>query len=186
MGVQMGRFAAAAAAHSLAVDSNLAALHFESEPPEMLGDAGGKCARLDGLEDAREGVVARDAVGELEPLAQPAFAQLGESLHEYVGSHPAEHGGKGDEEDLAEMVAGVAAVAGVLNGGEHLETLREAAGIVDFVRISWHSGTLNMPDKVYRSVRKRRVVVSLMYPPWQARGSDTGRATWDWLGIFRA
>jgi hypothetical protein len=27
-----------------------------------------------------------------------------------------------------------------LNGGEDLETLREAAGIVDFVRISWHSG----------------------------------------------
>jgi hypothetical protein len=61
----MGGFAAAAAAQGLAVDGALAALHFETEPSEVLGDARGE----------------------------------------------------GDEEDFAEMVAGVAAVAGVLNGG---------------------------------------------------------------------
>jgi hypothetical protein len=97
--------------------------------------AGGEGSRFDGLEDAREGVLAWNAVGELEPLAQPVFAQFGESLHVFVGSHAAEHGGEGDEEDFAEMVAGVAAVAGILDGGEHFETLREAAGVVDFVRI---------------------------------------------------
>jgi hypothetical protein len=64
------------------------------------------------------------------------------------------------------MVAGIATVAWVLNGGEHLETLREAAGIVDFVGISWHSGILKDQDGVYKPVRDPRVVVSLMYPPW--------------------
>jgi len=43
--------------------------------------------------------------------------------------------GKGDEEDPAEMVAGVAAVVGILNGGGHLKTSRKAAGAFDSVRI---------------------------------------------------
>ena len=51
-GVQMVRFAAAAAAQGLAVDGDLAALHLEAEPPEVHGDACGERARLDGLEDA--------------------------------------------------------------------------------------------------------------------------------------
>lgn len=42
--------------------------------PEMLGDARGERARLDGLEVAREGMVARDAVGKLVPLARPLLA----------------------------------------------------------------------------------------------------------------
>jgi hypothetical protein len=63
-------------------------------------------------------------------------------LYRRTSSHTAEHGGKRDEEDYAEMVAGVSSVAEVLNGGELLENLRKTTGIVDFVRISLHSGIL--------------------------------------------
>ena len=70
--------------------------------------------------------------------------------------------GKGDEEDFSEMMAGIAAIARVLNGGEHLKTFRETTGIVDFVWISGHSGILNIPDEVYRSVRDPYAALSLM------------------------
>ena len=62
--------------------------------------------------DVGEGVGAMDAVGELEPLAQPAFLEFAKLHHQYVGAHAAEQGREGHEEDLAEVMAGVAAVAG--------------------------------------------------------------------------
>ncbi len=83
-------FPAAAAALGLAVDGDLDAQHFEAQPCEMRGDAGGENGRGDGLKDAREGVVGGDAVGELESFPQPVLAQFGELLHEFSGSHAAE------------------------------------------------------------------------------------------------
>ena len=124
--------AAAAAAQSLAVDGDLAAFHGETETGEVGGDAGGEGGGLDGLEDAGEGVGAGDAVGQREPFAQPFFLQLAELFHEFVGSHAAEHGGEGDEEDLAEMVAGVAT--------RRLRSLRGSLGNSRFCRDFWASG----------------------------------------------
>ena len=157
--------AAAAAAQSLAVDGDLAAFHGETETGEVGGDAGGEGGGLDGLEDAGEGVGAGDAVGQREPFAQPFFLQLAELFHEFVGSHAAEHGGEGDEEDLAEMVAGVAAVARVADGREDFEACGEASGIVGFVGISGHPGTLKPQGKEYKSVKLLPVVASLMELP---------------------
>jgi hypothetical protein len=64
------------------------------------------------LEHAREGVVAGKAVGQLEPLVRPVLAQPGKILHDLMGPHAAEHGGKGDEGNFAEMVAGVPPLRG--------------------------------------------------------------------------
>ena len=109
--MEVGGFAAEAAAQSLAVDGDLAALRGETETGEMLGDASGKGGGFDGL-------------GQCEPLAQPIFLQLAELFHEIVGPNAAEYCGEGDEEDLAEMVKRVAAVPRVANGGEDLEAGR--------------------------------------------------------------
>ena len=45
--------------------------------------------------------------------------------------------GKRDEENLAEMVAGVAAVARVAGGGEDFKALGKALGMVIFVSFQW-------------------------------------------------
>lgn len=50
------------------------------------------------MEDAREGAVGGNAVGEFESFAQAVFTQLGESSLKFVGSHAAERGRKGDED----------------------------------------------------------------------------------------
>ena len=50
------------------------------------------------LEDAREGAVGGNAVGEFESFAQAVFTQLDESSLEFVVSHAAERGRKGDED----------------------------------------------------------------------------------------
>ena len=63
---------------------------------------------------------------------------------------------------FSEMLAGIAAVAWVLDGGEHLKTFGETTGIVDFIWISGHSGNLNIPDGAYKSVRNQYAAISLM------------------------
>ena len=104
-----------------------------------------------------------------------AFAEL---LHEFVGSHAAEHGGEGDEEDLAEMVEGVATVARVIDGSEDFEAYRKALGIVGFVGGSRHSGNLKAQDTAYRSVSSRAGGISLMEEPWRP-GCEFGLALYD-------
>ncbi len=141
--MDVGEFAAAAAAQGLAVNGDLASGDSKAEGVEMGGDAAGEVGGLDGLEDAGKGVGARAAVGELEPFSQPAFLEFAKFLHQFVGAHAAEQGGEGHEEDLAEVMAGVAAVTRVRNGSEGLEAFRESKGVVGFIRISWHSGKLN-------------------------------------------
>jgi hypothetical protein len=59
-------------------------------------------------------------------------------------------------------MAGVATVAGITKGAEGFKSFREATAVVGFVRISRHSGILKPQDKAYKSVRKPRVVFSLM------------------------
>ena len=152
-GVKMGGFATAAAAQGLAVDGDLAAFHGKAETGEMFGDASGERSGLDGLEDAREGVGAGDAVGQLEPLAKPVLAQFAKLFHEFVGSHPAKHAGKRDEEDFTEMVKSVPTVARVVDGREDFEAFRKALGIVGFIGISWHSENLKAQDTAHKPVR---------------------------------
>ena len=133
----------------------------------MFGDTGGEGGRGGGLENAGDGVGARGAVGELEPFAQPGLAQFGELLHEFVGSHATEDGGEGDEEDLAEMMEGVASVAGGGKRAEGVEAFGEALGIVGFVGISGHPRSLKTPDMEYKSVSFPWVVFSLMEGHWR-------------------
>lgn len=64
-GMKIGGFAAVAPTQCFAVDGDLSAFHGEAELAEVGGNAGGENGRVDGLEDARKGVVGRNAVGEL-------------------------------------------------------------------------------------------------------------------------
>lgn len=80
----------------------------------MVNDALAEEIGINGFEDVSEGVVARDAVGQRDPFAEPVEAEFAELLHEFVGFHAAEDAGVGDEDDFSEVVEGVAAVAGSL------------------------------------------------------------------------
>jgi hypothetical protein len=71
-----------------------------------------------------------------------------ELLHEFVGFHAAEDAGVGDEEDFAEVVEGVAAIARVLDHFKGTETCGEALRVVGFVGISWHPGSVKPLDAV--------------------------------------
>ena len=72
---------------------------------------------------------------------------------------------EGDEEDLAEMMEGVASVAGGGKRAEGVEAFGEALGIVGFVGISGHPRSLKTPDMEYKSVSFPWVVFSLMEGP---------------------
>src|SRR5690606_29988455 len=109
------------------------------------GDALGEGGRLDGLENPGEGVGTRDAVGQLEPFAQPVLVEFAELLHEFVGTRPAEDGGEGHEKDLTEMVQRAASGPRIGNGSEGLETFGKASGIVGLVGVSGHSGKHDTP-----------------------------------------
>jgi len=61
-------------------------------------------------------------LGESDPFAEPNEPDFAELLHEFVGLHAAEDAGVGDEEDFAEVVEGVAAVARVLDHLKGTET----------------------------------------------------------------
>ena len=51
-----------------------------------------------------------------------------------VGANPAKYSGESDEENLAEVMASIASVAGIDHGGEYIK----AGGIVCLVGISRH------------------------------------------------
>ena len=105
---------------------------------EMVDDALAEEFGIDGFEDAGEGVVARDAVGEGDPLAEPFEPDFSELLHQLVGFHAAEDAGEGDEDDFAEVVEGVAAGARVLDHLKGTETSGKALRVVGLVGISGH------------------------------------------------
>jgi hypothetical protein len=121
-GMQMGGFSAATTAQRLSVDGDLAAPHGEPDAGEMRGDALGECGGLDGLKDPGKGVGARGAVGQPDPFAQPVFRAARRIPPSARMISRRRNRRKGDEEDFPEVMAGVAAVARILDGLEHFET----------------------------------------------------------------
>ena len=121
----------AAAPQGLAVDCDELSRQIGADPRDEGGEAFGEGDRIDGGEDAQEGVGAGDAVGQGHPFAQPVLPGLGEADEILAGVHAAEQGAEGDEEDGAEGMAGGVAGARILDDIEHFKTLGESAVEID-------------------------------------------------------
>jgi hypothetical protein len=175
-GVDVAFAAVTAATQRFAVDGDLIVSDDDSGLPEMVDDALAEEFWIDGFEDAGEGVVARDAVGQRDPFAEPFETDFAELLHEFVGFHAAEDAGVGDEEDFAEVVEGVAATARVLDHLKGTETCGEALRVVGFVGISGH------PD----SVKPLDAAVQINVPLGVDHLPSVGTLLFPWFcGLFR-
>src|SRR3954464_8854508 len=75
--------------------------------PARFSEAGVKLRRIEQTEQAREGVVARDAVAQAQERAEVVV--LGAAKQSHVGAvlGATEHGTEGDQQDLVQVVAGV-------------------------------------------------------------------------------
>lgn len=173
-----------------AVDGDLFVGEDDSGLLEMVDDALAEEFGIDGFKDAGEGVVAWDAVGEGDPFAEPFEPDFAELLHEFVGFDAAEDAGVGDEDDFAEVVEVVAAVARVLDHLKGTETSGEALRLIGFVGISGHPSSVKPLDAVVQiymllGIDSLPSVGTLRENP--ARGSILGRlwsvvtqCCWNW------
>jgi hypothetical protein len=88
-GMHMAFTAVAAATQGFAGNGNLIVGEDDSGLLEMVDDALAEEIGNDGFEDACEGVVTRDAVGQRDRLEEPVEANFAELLHEFVGFYAA-------------------------------------------------------------------------------------------------
>ena len=109
---------AAAAAQGLAVQGDDFARQRAAQALGPGAEGFGELLRVEHGKDASEGVVAGDAVGQLQEFAQPMLLGLAELLHLHEALGPAQQRADGEQKDVVQGVALAALDAGVGEMGE--------------------------------------------------------------------
>src|SRR6266542_2726337 len=106
------------AAGGLAVDGNGLEPAGRAQGRHPAAEAGSELAGVQGGEDAAEGVVGGDAVGQGQEAPEPVVLGMAEGLDVGPGLGPADDGAQGEDEDVAQGVQLGAIEAGVRQVGE--------------------------------------------------------------------
>lgn len=154
-------FQSVAAPQALAVKGDDAVRQKRHESAEVFGEAGFEKVGVDDREDVRKSLRAWDCVGDFDPLPEPFLLDLAEVFDVGEPVHAAEHRRGGHEKNPAEMMSFVTSRAGILDDLEGMEMGWKTSGIVDFVGISGHSGSVNPLHAVVQLFMLPHVPLSL-------------------------
>ena len=116
--VQRAEFGRPGAAQRLAVDGHVLDPQRRTDRPHPFLEAGLECPGVEAVEDALEGVVRRDAVGQGQEAAQPVAALAAEGLDLLPVLGTGDDRAQGDDDDVLQRMQAAVNSSRVLELGE--------------------------------------------------------------------